>query len=80
MILARADSERQVHQAQSLWSACQALWASVRTGEPGVSMQERLRPLEGEVAAVSRAGGILRNKIKKKIALLNVCLYFCRRR
>lgn len=57
LFTARADAERQVHQAQSLWSACQALWASVRTGEPGVAWQKRLRPLASEVCAVSKAGG-----------------------
>lgn len=56
-MVARADADRMVHQAQSLWSACQALWASVRTGEPGVSWQHKLRPLESEVAAVSRSAG-----------------------
>lgn len=46
-----------VHQAQSLWSACQALWASVRNGEPGVEWQKKLRPLQSEVSAVSRSAG-----------------------
>lgn len=46
-----------MHQAQSLWSACQALWSSVRTGEPGIAWQNRLRPLASEVSAVSKAGG-----------------------
>lgn len=55
--VARADADRMVHQAQSLWSACQALWASVRTGEPGISWQHKLRPLASEVSAVSRSAG-----------------------
>uniref|UniRef100_A0A1B0F9A5 MICOS complex subunit MIC60 n=1 Tax=Glossina morsitans morsitans TaxID=37546 RepID=A0A1B0F9A5_GLOMM len=32
---ARAEGERSSHQAPALWAACQALWCSVRTGEPG---------------------------------------------
>lgn len=44
-----------VHQSQALWSACQALWSSVRSGEPGVSWKHKLRPLAGEVAAVGRS-------------------------
>lgn len=52
---ARADADRMVHQAQSLWSACQALWASVKSGEPGTSWQLKLRPLASEVSAISNA-------------------------
>lgn len=52
---ARADSEKCAHQAQELWAACQALWASVRTGEPGVHWRNKLRPLKNELKAVSRA-------------------------
>lgn len=59
--LARADTDRMVQQAQSLWSACQALWASVRTGDPAVSWQHKLRPLASEVSAISRSAGKKRN-------------------
>lgn len=52
---ARADADRMVHQAQSLWSACQALWASLKSGEPGVSWQLKLRPLGSEVSSISSA-------------------------
>lgn len=52
---ARADADRMVHQAQSLWSACQALWASLKSGEPGVSWQSKLRPLGSEVSSISSA-------------------------
>jgi len=52
---ARADADRMVHQAQSLWSACQALWASVKSGEPGTSWQLKLRPLASEVSSISAA-------------------------
>ncbi|KAG4075514.1 hypothetical protein HA402_003339 [Bradysia odoriphaga] len=52
---ARADADRMVHQAQSLWSACQALWASLKSGEPGTSWQLKLRPLGSEVSSISRA-------------------------
>lgn len=50
-----------VHQAQSLWSACQALWASVKSGEPGTAWQLKLRPLASEVSAIGRAAGAHRN-------------------
>ncbi|KAJ6638910.1 MICOS complex subunit Mic60 [Pseudolycoriella hygida] len=52
---ARADADRMVHQAQSLWSACQALWASVKSGEPGTPWQLKLRPLASEVSSISKA-------------------------
>lgn len=52
---ARADSERSAHQAQNLWGACQALWSSVRAGQPGVSWKEKLRPLSTELQAVAIA-------------------------
>lgn len=51
---ARAESERSAHQAQALWAACQALWATVRTGEPGVHWKNKLRPLKSEIRAVSK--------------------------
>lgn len=54
---ARADADRQVHQAQALWSACAALWSSMRTVDPTVPWQEQLRPLSNEVEAVKRASG-----------------------
>lgn len=55
--LARADADRQVHQAQALWSACSALWSSMRTIDPKKSWQEQLRPLKAEVEAVRKASG-----------------------
>lgn len=54
---ARSDADRQVHQAQALWSACSALWASMRAADPQVPWQEQLRPLNNEVEAVKRASG-----------------------
>ncbi|XP_055922362.1 MICOS complex subunit Mic60 [Eupeodes corollae] len=51
---ASAESERSTHQAQALWSACQALWATVRTGEPGVHWRNKLRPLKSEISAVTK--------------------------
>lgn len=54
---ARSDADRQVHQAQALWSACSALWASMRAADPQVPWQEQLRPLSNEVEAVKRASG-----------------------
>jgi len=55
--LARAEAERSAHQAQALWAACQALWASVRTGEPGVNWRNKLRPLKNEIFAISKVAG-----------------------
>jgi len=52
---ARAQTERSAQQAQQLWGACQALWASVRAGQPGVSWKQQLRPLGSEIKAVEIA-------------------------
>lgn len=51
----RADAEKSAHQAQALWGACQSLWASIRSGQPGKSWREQLRPLQDEISAVGRA-------------------------
>lgn len=51
----RADAEKSAHQAQALWGACQSLWASIRSGQPGKSWREQLRPLSDEISAVGRA-------------------------
>ncbi|KAH8383794.1 hypothetical protein KR009_010588 [Drosophila setifemur] len=50
----RADAERTANQAQALWAACQALWASVRTATPGVHYKEKLRPLKNEINAIAK--------------------------
>lgn len=55
---ARADADRQVHQAQALWSACSALWSSMRSVDSSQSWQHQLRPLKAEVEAVRKASGI----------------------
>lgn len=54
---ARAEAERSAHQAQALWAACQALWATVSTGEPGVHWRNKLRPLKSEIKAISKVAG-----------------------
>lgn len=54
----RADADRQVHQAQALWSACSALWSSTRAVDPQLPWQSQLRPLSHEVEAVKRASGL----------------------
>lgn len=54
---ARTDADRQVHQAQALWSACSALWASMRTVDTKQPWQKQLRPLKAEVEAVRKASG-----------------------
>lgn len=51
----RADAEKSAHQAQALWGACQSLWSSIRSGQPGKSWREQLRPLRDEISAVGRA-------------------------
>ncbi|XP_075147962.1 inner membrane mitochondrial protein mitofilin isoform X2 [Haematobia irritans] len=51
---ARAESERSAHQAQALWAACQALWSTVRTGEPGEDWKNKLRPLKKEIKAITK--------------------------
>lgn len=51
----RADAEKSAHQAQALWGACQSLWSSIRSGQPGKSWREQLRPLKDEIGAVGRA-------------------------
>ncbi|XP_031616740.1 MICOS complex subunit Mic60 isoform X2 [Contarinia nasturtii] len=63
---ARADADRQVHQAQALWSACSALWSSMRTVDSKQSWQNQLKPLKAEVEAVRRAS--------EKDELVNVIL------
>ncbi|XP_055313310.1 MICOS complex subunit Mic60 isoform X1 [Sitodiplosis mosellana] len=52
---ARADADRQIHQSQALWSACSALWSSMRTVDSTKPWQDQLRPLDAEVEAVRRA-------------------------
>uniref|UniRef100_A0A1A9W3S9 MICOS complex subunit MIC60 n=1 Tax=Glossina brevipalpis TaxID=37001 RepID=A0A1A9W3S9_9MUSC len=51
---ARAEGERSSHQAQALWAACQALWSSVRAGEPGTHWKNKLRPLRNEIKAIKK--------------------------
>jgi mitofilin len=51
----RADNEKSAYQAQSLWASCQALWSSMREGEPGKSWRVQLRPLKSEINAVKSA-------------------------
>lgn len=51
----RADNEKSAYQAQSLWASCQALWSSMREGEPGKSWRQQLRPLKSEISAVKSA-------------------------
>ncbi|XP_030369709.1 MICOS complex subunit Mic60 isoform X2 [Scaptodrosophila lebanonensis] len=50
----RAETERTANQAQALWAACQALWASVRTATPGVHYKDKLRPLKNEINAIAK--------------------------
>ncbi|EDV94402.1 MICOS complex subunit Mic60 isoform X2 [Drosophila grimshawi] len=50
----RAETERTANQAQALWAACQALWASVRTATPGVHYKDKLRPLKNEIKAIAK--------------------------
>uniref|UniRef100_A0AAG5CX94 MICOS complex subunit MIC60 n=1 Tax=Anopheles atroparvus TaxID=41427 RepID=A0AAG5CX94_ANOAO len=54
-LVEHADAEKGAHQAQALWGACQSLWSSIRSGQPGKSWRDQLRPLKDEIAAVGRA-------------------------
>lgn len=54
-LVAHADAEKSAHQAQALWGACQSLWSSIRSGQPGKSWRDQLRPLKDEISAVGRA-------------------------
>lgn len=56
-LVARADADRQVHQAQALWSACSALWSTLNSADFKQSWQKQLRPLKNEVEAVRKASG-----------------------
>ncbi|XP_058062761.1 MICOS complex subunit Mic60 isoform X1 [Anopheles bellator] len=54
-LIEHSDAEKSAHQAQALWGACQSLWSSIRSGQPGKSWRDQLRPLKDEIAAVARA-------------------------
>uniref|UniRef100_A0A2M4BF08 MICOS complex subunit MIC60 n=1 Tax=Anopheles marajoara TaxID=58244 RepID=A0A2M4BF08_9DIPT len=54
-LIEHSDAEKSAHQAQALWGACQSLWSSIRSGQPGKSWRNQLRPLKDEIAAVGRA-------------------------
>nr|XP_049462965.1 MICOS complex subunit Mic60 isoform X2 [Anopheles coluzzii] len=54
-LVEHADAEKSAHQAQALWGACQSLWSSIRSGQPGKSWRDQLRPLKDEIAAVARS-------------------------
>lgn len=57
LVPARADADRQVHQAQALWSATSALWSTMRNVDASQPWQNQLRPLRTEVEAVKKAAG-----------------------
>lgn len=72
IFIARAEADKMAHQAQVLWSACQALYRSIKAGCPGVPWKEQIRPLEPEITAVTKAAGrfhIIYEFILKKIKL-----------
>uniref|UniRef100_A0A182JYI7 MICOS complex subunit MIC60 n=1 Tax=Anopheles christyi TaxID=43041 RepID=A0A182JYI7_9DIPT len=54
-LVEHADAEKSAHQAQALWGSCQSLWSSIRSGQPGKSWRDQLRPLKDEIAAVARS-------------------------
>ncbi|XP_022918514.1 MICOS complex subunit Mic60 isoform X1 [Onthophagus taurus] len=54
-IKARTEADKAAHQAQVLWSACQALYKSIKVGCPGLPWTDQLRPLEPEITAVESA-------------------------
>lgn len=45
--------------AQVLWSACQALYRSLKSGCPGRDWKDQIRPLNPELTAVEKAAGLL---------------------
>lgn len=53
--LVRADADKSAQRAQALWSACISLWNSVKYGDPTVSWDKRIRPLEKEIKAIGTA-------------------------
>lgn len=55
--LARAGADKSAHQAQALWGACQALWSQLGAGDPKLSWEKRIRPLEKEITAIGKAAG-----------------------
>lgn len=57
MFIERADTEKIARKAQVLWSACQALYRSIRAGCPGREWKNQIRPLEPEITAVQKAAG-----------------------
>lgn len=46
---ARSETDKSAHQAQALWASCQALWATVRTGESGGLEKNKLHQLKSEI-------------------------------
>lgn len=56
---ARADADNMARKAQVLWSACQALFRSLKAGCPGREWKLQIRPLDPEISAVERAAGKL---------------------
>ncbi|KAI4462079.1 mitofilin [Holotrichia oblita] len=54
-IKVRNNIDKDAHQAQVLWAACQALYRAVKIGCPGFPWSEQLRPLDPEIKAVKLA-------------------------
>ncbi|XP_066999277.2 MICOS complex subunit Mic60 [Anabrus simplex] len=52
---ARASADRNAHQAQLLWSACQALHSSISYSVSDKPWEDQLRPLESEVNSIKKA-------------------------
>jgi len=53
---ARAELEKRGRRAQELWLACQTLHTAVTLGKDGDTWEERLKPLDPELAKVREAG------------------------
>ncbi|KAK9736949.1 Mitochondrial inner membrane protein [Popillia japonica] len=51
----RNNVDKDAHQAQVLWAACQSLYRAVKSGCPGFPWTEQLRPLDPEIKAVKLA-------------------------
>lgn len=54
-IKAKAAAEREAQHAQSLWSACQALYRQLRATRPGEPPEKQLHPLANEITLVSNS-------------------------
>lgn len=72
LFIVRADADKNAHQSQALWSACQSLHQAVKN-ELNENPDSQPIPLAKHVDAISKAGGLYSYlfKIHFQIPLLN---------